>query len=260
MKNKQRRILSLVLTVVLLSTIPQISAAAAEVSWYFKKNSEHKQPPLDSNLAFIEKYHCYYLDRAHGDDCTEKVLYLTFDAGYENGNIERILDVLKEKNVKGAFFVLSHLIEANTDLVKRMADEGHLVCNHTMSHKNMAAVTDRSVFEKELGGLEKLYAEKIGGEMAKFYRPPEGRLSEENLKLLDEMGYTTVLWSFAYADWDNNKQMPAEKAIQKVLDGTHNGEIILLHPTSKTNADILGRLIDAWREEGYRFGTLDELQ
>ena len=187
-------------------------------------------------------------------------MYLTFDAGYENGNIERILDVLKEKNVKGAFFVLSHLIEANTDLVKRMADEGHLVCNHTMSHKNMAAVTDRSVFEKELGGLEKLYAEKIGGEMAKFYRPPEGRLSEENLKLLDEMGYTTVLWSFAYADWDNNKQMPAEKAIQKVLDGTHNGEIILLHPTSKTNADILGRLIDAWREEGYRFGTLDELQ
>lgn len=233
--------------------------AATEVSWYFKKNSEHKQPQLDKELEFINKYSCYYLDAKHGDDCAEKVIYLTFDAGYENGNIERILDVMKEKDVKGAFFVLGHLIEANTELVKRMADEGHLVCNHTVRHKNMAQVTDRTVFEEELHGLERLYEEKIGGQMAKYYRPPEGRFSEENLKLLEELGYKTVLWSFAYADWDNNSQMAPEKAIEKIQSGTHNGEIILLHPTSKTNADILSKLIDDWKEMGYRFGTLDEL-
>ena len=121
--------------------------AATEISWYFKKNSEHKQPQLDQQLEFINKYSCYYVDKQHGDDCAEKVIYLTFDAGYENGNIERILDVMKEKNVKGAFFVLGHLIEANTDLVKRMADEGHLVCNHMLSvqvavyHRNGGGIT-----------------------------------------------------------------------------------------------------------------------
>ena len=257
--KKQRRILCLLFAALLFTALCSHSASAEEISWYFKKNSEHKQPTLDKNLSFIEKYNCYYVDKNHGDDCTDKVIYLTFDAGYENGNIEKILDVLKEKNVKGAFFILSHLIEANTDLVKRMANEGHMVCNHTMSHKNMASVTDRSVFEKELDGLKQLYAEKIGGEMPKIYRPPEGKLSEENLKILEEMGYKTILWSFAYADWDNAKQMQPQQAMEKLISGTHNGEILLLHPTSKTNADILSQLIDVWREMGYRFGTLDAL-
>lgn len=235
------------------------SFAANEVSWYFKKNSEHKQPALDDNLKFINNYSCYYLDKKHGDDDKEKVIYLTFDAGYENGNIEKILDVLKEKNVHGAFFVLGHLIEKNTDLVKRMVDEGHLVCNHTMSHKNMAKIKDVTEFKDELIKLEKLYADKIGGEMPKFYRPPEGRFTEDNLKILEEMGYKTVLWSFAYADWDNNKQLSPASATEKLINGTHNGEILLLHPTSKTNADILSKLIDVWTEMGYRFGTLNEL-
>ena len=140
-----------------------------------------------------------------------------------------------------------------------MVNEGHLVCNHTMSHKNMAAVTDSAAFEKELSGLADIFREKTGREMPKYYRPPEGRLSEDNLKLLEDMGYKTILWSFAYADWDNNAQMRADKAKEKLLRGTHNGMILLLHPTSKTNADILGELIDDWKEQGYRFGTLDEL-
>ena len=236
--KKQRRFYFRVLFVFIVLALGCIPVFATEISWYFKKNSEHKQPSLDQNLSFIQNYSCYYVDKKHGDDCADKVIYLTFDAGYENGNIERILDVLKEKDVKGAFFVLSHLIEANTDLVKRMADEGHMVCNHTMSHKNMAGVTERSEFEKELCGLQTLYAEKIGKEMPKFYRPPEGKVSEENLKILEEMGYKTILWSFAYADWDNAKQIPPQIALEKLIAGAHNGELLLLHPTSKTNADL----------------------
>ena len=258
MKIKQKKIFA-VCVIFLFSISFSISLFADEIGWYFKKNNEHKQPSLDENLSFITNYSCYYVDKKHGDDNEEKVIYLTFDAGYENGNIERILDTLKEKEVKAAFFVLEHLIKSNTELVKRMVDEGHLVCNHTMSHKNMAKVSDRLVFEKELNGLSNLYREKIGGEMPKFYRPPEGRFSEENLKILEEMGYKTVFWSFAYADWDNQSQLPPKVAKEKVINGTHNGEILLLHPTSKTNADILGELIDVWREMGYRFGTLDEL-
>ncbi len=258
MKLKQFILLPTLLFVLFVQTAAP-AGAAGELSWYFKKNYEHKQPTLDAAQSFINGYSCYYVDKKHGDDSDDKVIYLTFDAGYENGNIERILDTLREKGVPAAFFVLRHLVEANTDLVKRMVNEGHLVCNHTMSHKNMAAVTDRAAFEKELYGLEALFREKTGFEMQKFYRPPEGRLSEDNLKILEEMGYKTILWSFAYADWDNNAQMSAEIARKKLLDGTHNGEILLLHPTSKTNADILGQLIDDWKEQGYRFGTLDEL-
>lgn len=257
MKRTQKKIFAA--CAALIFAISSFSVAADEIGWYFKKNNEHRQPSLDAGLSFITNYSCYYVDKNHGDDCDDKVIYLTFDAGYENGNVERILDILKEKDVKAAFFVLGHLINANTELVKRMADEGHLVCNHTMTHKNMAKVCDRAVFEKELYGLEMAYSEKIGGEMPKYYRPPEGKFSEENLKILEEMGYKTVLWSFAYADWDNEKQVSREIAKEKLINGTHNGEILLLHPTSKTNADILGELIDVWRDMGYRFGTLDEL-
>ncbi len=254
-----KHICAFVLATVLFVSFPIDSFAVNEVSWYFKKNSEHKQPSLDKELEFINNYSCYYLDKKHGDEDTDKVIYLTFDAGYENGNIERILDVLKEKKVQGAFFVLGHLVDKNTELVKRMANEGHLVCNHTVSHKNMAKITDAAEFKNELVKLEELYYEKTGGEIAKFYRPPEGRFTEENLKILEQMGYKTVLWSFAYADWDNNKQLSPASAMEKLINGTHNGEILLLHPTSKTNADILSKLIDVWTEMGYRFGTLNEL-
>ena len=259
MKTNLKKVFIYVLSFILISLISIDSHAANEINWYFKKNNEHKQPSLDTNLEFINNYNCYYVDKNHGDTCEDKVIYLTFDAGYENGNIEKILDTLKEKNVQGAFFVLGHLINNNTDLVRRMTNEGHLVCNHTMSHKNMAIVTDRSKFIEELAKLENIYSEKIGGEMPKFYRPPEGSFSEDNLKILEEVGYKTILWSFAYADWDNNKQLSPHVAIEKIIAGTHNGEILLLHPTSATNAEILDELIDRLREMGYRFGSLNEL-
>ena len=210
-------------------------------------------------MLFVEKLGGFFIDKNKTDSDTDKVVYLTFDAGYENGNVEKILDTLKDKEVRGAFFVLGNLVTSNTDLVKRMADEGHLVCNHTYHHRDMSKYTDKAEFALELTSLEDAYRKLTGREMSKYYRPPEGRFTEQNLKLAQEMGYSTVFWSFAYADWDNNKQPSAEYALKKILSNVHNGAVILLHPTSSTNAKIMPQLIDSLKSSGYRFGTLDEL-
>jgi len=225
-------------------------------NWYFKKNLNHCPPPLPCEFSFIEKYDCYYLDKKAKD---EKVIYLTFDAGYENGNVEKVLDTLKKHNVPAAFFILDNLIYRNCDLVKRMANEGHIVANHTKNHPDMTKIEDKDKFEKQLKDLADLYKEKIGKEMPKYYRPPEGRFSEQNLRYAKELGYKTIFWSFAYADWDNGNQPCPEKALKKILAHTHNGEVLLLHPTSSTNAAILDELITTLKKQGYRFGTLDEL-
>lgn len=234
------------------------SGHSSVYSWYCPHRKDGQPPEIPTEMSFVEEHGGFYLDRNAKDD--DKVIYLTFDAGYENGNVEKILDTLKAENVPGAFFILDNLITTNTDLVKRMADEGHLVCNHTAKHRDMSAVTEKEAFAAELAKLEAIYKEYTGEEMAKFYRPPEGKFSELNMIHADELGYKTVFWSFAYADWDNNKQMSPEKAIDKVLTGTHNGEILLLHPTSATNAAILPELIRSWKSMGYRFGSLTELE
>ena len=227
-------------------------------NWYVKRNAEHKQPALDRHQGDIGKCGAVYVDTDHGDEKEEKVLYLTFDAGYENGNVEKILNVLKEENAPAAFFVLKNIVTKHPDLIKRMVCEGHLVCNHTMTHRDTTTLTEEE-FRRELNGLAALCEEKTGVTMAKYYRPPEGRYNAKTLKLAKELGYTTVFWSFAYADWDNDKQPKAEDAIKKILDNTHNGAIILLHPNSETNAAILSTLIRAWREDGYRLASLTEL-
>lgn len=229
-------------------------------SWYCKHTKDHTQPPLDALFNFIKNSDTYFIDKKNTDyAAAEKVIYLTFDVGYENGNVAKILDVLKGKDVSGAFFVLEHVVKKNTDLIKRMADEGHLICNHTATHRDMSAIDSKDAFAAELTALETVCKDVAGVEVAKYYRPPEGRFSERNLIWANELGYKTVLWSYGYMDWDNNAQ-PAEKAsYDKVLSGTHNGEVLLLHPTSSTNAAILGDLIDAWKSDGFRFGTLDEL-
>ena len=144
------------------------------------------------------------------------------------------------------------------DLVKRMVNEGHTVCNHTARHKDMSTFSNEAFLE-ELHTLEALYREHTGFEMPKYYRPPEGSLSRENLVCANENGYKTIFWSFAYPDWDNNRQMSTEKAKQIILENVHNGEVMLLHPTSSTNAAILQDVIRTLKEQGYRFGTLDEL-
>jgi peptidoglycan-N-acetylmuramic acid deacetylase len=210
-------------------------------------------------MRYIEQYNGYYIDCKHGDNNEEKVVYLTFDAGYENGNISKILDTMKEKQVNGAFFVLGNLVTKNTDLVKRMADEGHLVCNHTNVHPDMTKKATFEGFKAELEALETLYREHTGREISRYFRPPEGRFNEETMKYANELGYKTIFWSFAYADWDNNAQMSPEAAKKKIFDNIHNGAVILLHPTSATNAQILADVIDTLKAQGYRFGSLDEL-
>lgn len=217
----------------------------------------NEQPVLESQMSFIENYGGYYLDKNAKE--SDPVIYLTFDAGYENGNIARILDTLQKHNAKGAFFILENLIKKDTDLVKRMASEGHLVCNHTARHKDMTTIRDIDAFAAELNAIEKLYTEYTGCEMAKLYRPPEGKFSEENMYFASSLGYDTVFWSLAYADWDNDKQPDPEKSKKLLLDNTHNGMVLLLHPTSQTNADILDALLTEWENMGYRFGDLYEL-
>ena len=229
------------------------------MSWYTVRNKEHKQPCLDPSQTIIEKYGGYYVDKRYSDNDEDKVVYLTFDAGYENGNIEKILDVLKSEDVKAAFFVLENLIAKNPELVKRMADDGHTVCNHTATHKDMTRVDNIEEFRCELERLEKIYFEKTGNEMARFYRPPEGRYDEKTLRFADELSYKTIFWSLAYADWDNNNQPSTEKAMKILSDNIHNGAIILLHPTSATNAEIMRDFISLLKAQGYRFCTLEEL-
>lgn len=227
--------------------------ALSTYGWYCIRKKDHERPVCEPNMAFISEYNAYFM----GKDPDEKVIYLTFDAGYENGNVEKILDALKAHGAHGAFFVLKNLIEKNTDLVRRMQDEGHLVCNHTCRHRDMSAFSDAD-FEAELLALEKT-AEDHGITLAPFYRPPEGRFSERNLSCAEKMGYATVFWSFAYADWDNERQQNPERATKLIIENTHNGEIALLHPTSATNAAILDELLTKWEEMGYRFGSLTEL-
>jgi peptidoglycan-N-acetylmuramic acid deacetylase len=238
---------------ILCLTAVNIGAANA-YNWYCKRAKCGARPEAEPSMSFIADHGGAYI----GKNADEKVIYLTFDAGYENGNIERILDVLAKHGAHGAFFVLENLVLRNTELVRRMAAEGHLICNHTARHKDMTKMTEDG-FRAELTRLEDVLREKTGVECAKFYRPPEGRFNEKNLDTAASMGYKTVFWSLAYADWDNEKQPEPEKSKQLLLSATHNGAVILLHPTSKTNADILDALLTQWEAEGYRFGTLSEL-
>ncbi|MBP3436587.1 MAG: polysaccharide deacetylase family protein [Clostridia bacterium] len=244
----------------LLSLLLSFGVAAKEgaYQWYIKREKDHKQPQIAKEMAWIVRYGGYYADTTRIDNSGEKVLYLTFDAGYENGNVAKILDILKEEEVTGAFFVLSHMIKDEGDLIKRMKAEGHLVCNHTASHKDNTKISEEDL-KNDIIRLEKEYTALTGEQMDKYFRPPEGKFTESSLKTVAELGYKTIFWSNAYADWDNNRQMSAEKAKEKLLANTHNGAVILLHPTSNVNAAILREVIQEWKKEGYSFGTLYDL-
>ena len=259
----KKLIISMISAALVLTTAISAFAAAhtetTSYNWYCKHKTDGTQPSLDYLLSFTEKS-AYFIDRRHANlDDDKKVIYLTFDAGYENGNVERILDVLKEESVPAAFFILENLTVQNPDLVRRMEDEGHLVCNHTAKHKNMTAVTDKDEFAAELSRMAEAYKSCTGQDIAPYYRPPEGAFTELNLKQAADLGYKTIFWSFAYADWDNGSQMSKDAAMNKILSCLHNGEVMLLHPTSKTNADIMKDLITELKSRGFTFGTLDEL-
>lgn len=237
-----------------------VNAVGKGVSWYCVRKKDHSQPELPSELSFTKGYDVYWIDKENNSfEGNDKVIYLTFDAGYENGNVEKILNILREENVLASFFILDNMILKNEALVKRMIDEGHTIANHTLKHRDMSKMNSVEEVAKELGDLETLYESTFGVKMPKIYRPPEGKLSEECLKWTQKLGYKAVMWSFAYADWDNGKQPSREYAMKKIFDNLHNGEVMLLHPTSSTNAAIMKDLIQELKSKGYRFATVEEL-
>ncbi len=228
------------------------------INWYTTRARDHKQALVPPDLSFVESHGGVYIDHLHGDDSSERVVYLTFDAGYENGNVESVLNTLRDTSTPGAFFVLKHFVTENGDLVERMVKEGHLICNHTANHPNLATASKEKI-AAELKELEAAVEAVTGSGTKPYFRPPEGSFSREMLEHVSALGYKTVFWSIAYADWDNEKQPTPDAALDTLLSRMHNGAVILLHPTSKTNAEILPAFIEALKSQGYRFGTLDEL-
>lgn len=229
-------------------------STAEPADWGLSFQTEGQPPVGNASSEELAEYDAYYCAKSK-----EKTLYLTFDAGFENGYTTEILDVLKKEKVPAAFFLVGTYIKENPELVKRMAEEGHIVGNHTMHHPDMSAIADTAAFEKELKEVEAVYKDITGARMKKFYRPPQGKFSFDNLKQAKALGYTTVFWSLAYVDWYVDRQPTREEALQKLIPRTHNGAVILLHSTSKTNAKVLQELITKWKKQGYTFKSLETL-
>ena len=247
-------LVGVVAVTVLLAALLHGTKTLATGAWGLSFRQEGQPPAGPAGQTQLDQYDAVYLG-----DTNRPVLYLTFDAGYENGNTEKILDVLKAHRIPAAFFLVGNYMERNPELVRRMAAEGHIVGNHTMHHPDMSKLSDPAAFAKELQDLENLYQQITGEELKKYYRPPQGIYSEENLNMAKNLGYKTVFWSLAYVDWNNDAQPTEEEAFAKLLPRTHNGAVVLLHSTSRTNGEILDRLLTRWEEMGYSFGSLDQL-
>lgn len=230
-----------------------VSGNAAMQNWGLGFGQEGSQPTGNASVEELEKYDTYFV----GDN-SKKVIYLTFDAGFENGNTEPILDALKKHNVHATFFVVGHYLESAPELVKRMVDEGHFVGNHTYNHLDMSSISSKESFEKEMKDVENKFKEITGEELARFYRPPQGKYNTKNLEMAKDMGYRTFFWSLAYVDWYQDKQPTKEEAFKKLTGRIHPGAIVLLHSTSKTNGEILDELLTKWEDMGYTFGTLED--
>ena len=255
MGKRDGAILALAVCMTILGVVRVfVEGTVATGAWGLSFRQEGTAPVGSAGIEQLRQYDAAYLG-----DTREKRLYLTFDAGYENGNTEKILDTLKRHQVKGTFFLVGNYIQRNADLVRRMVAEGHTVGNHTMHHYDMSKLTDKAAFTKELQDLEVLFKETTGKDLPRYYRPPQGVYSQENLAMAKELGYKTVFWSLAYVDWNNDKQPTREQAFAKLLPRTHPGAVILLHSTSQTNAQILDELLTHWEQEGYSFGTVEEL-
>ena len=230
------------------------TSSTSESNWGLSFQEEGKPPVANTTAEELKQFDAYYMQKTE-----EKNIYLTFDCGYENGNTAPILDALKKHNAPATFFIVGNFLSTSPDLVRRMTEEGHTVGNHTFHHPDMSKISSIDAFSKELKDLEDLYKETTGKEMVKYYRPPQGKYSESNLKMAQDLGYQTFFWSLAYVDWYQDKQPSSEEAFQKLLGRIHPGAIVLLHSTSSTNADILDDLLSKWEEMGYQFQSLEYL-
>ena len=230
------------------------TSVTAGESWGLSYPKNGERPRGNATAEYLAQFDAFYIG---AED--EKVLYLTFDAGYENNFTAGILDTLKKHNAPAAFFLVGTYFERNPDLVIRMLEEGHIVANHTMTHPDMSKIENKESFAKELSQAEERFQAVTGKDMAKFYRPPKGIYNETNLKFAKELGYKTIFWSAAYKDWENDNQPSREEAFAKLMPRTHPGAIILLHNTSKINALILDELLTRYKGLGYRFESLYHL-
>ncbi|BDF33005.1 delta-lactam-biosynthetic de-N-acetylase [Lachnospiraceae bacterium] len=227
---------------------------AADGNWGLSFQEDGQPPAANATADELKQFDAFYKSGTE-----DKVIYLTFDCGYENGNTAPILDALKKHKVPAAFFVVGNFLSENPNLIKRMNDEGHIVGNHTYTHPDMSKISTKEAFSEELGKVETLYKDITGEEMTKYYRPPQGKYSEGNLQMAKDMGYKTFFWSLAYVDWYQDDQPTKEEAFDKLLNRIHPGAIVLLHSTSSTNAEILDELLTKWEEMGYTFQSLDKL-
>lgn len=236
------------------NTARQTAASAQSSNWGLSFQEEGKRPVGNATIEELAQYNAFF-----AEDTEEKKIYLTFDAGFENGNTPAILDALKKHQAPATFFVVGNFISENKDLIKRMETEGHIVGNHTMTHPDMSKISTKESFQKELSDVEKIYREITGKEMTKFYRPPQGIYSTQNLSMAKELGYHTFFWSLAYVDWQQDDQPTHEEAFDKLLSRVHPGAVVLLHNTSKTNGEIMEELLSKWEEMGYTFRPLSDL-
>lgn len=229
------------------------TAASSSENWGLSFPEEGKAPTANAAAEELREYDAWYVR-----DTEEKVLYLTFDCGYENGNTEKILHALKKHDAPATFFVVGNFIEDHPDLIRQITEEGHTVGNHTYSHPDMSKLSDLASFQKELEKVEQLYQKATGKNLANYYRPPQGKYSTENLEMARQLGYKTFFWSLAHVDWYQDDQPTQEEAFAKLLPRIHPGAIVLLHNTSDTNGSILNDLLTEWENMGYRFGSLAE--
>ncbi len=225
-----------------------------KIGWGIKRNDNHEQPDVGSkNKKVLEENKGICLG-----DKEKKAMYLTFDEGYEAGYTSQLLNTLKQNQVKATFFITAHYVNTQPDLVKQMIEEGHIIGNHTVNHKSMPDLTEEQI-KKEVMELHQVIHEKFNYEM-KYIRPPKGEFSEKTLQVTNQLGYTTVMWSFAYEDWNEEKQPNEESAKKKIVDNFHNGEIMLLHGNSKTNTNLLDTIIKEAKGMGYEFKSLDQFE